>query len=132
MAILILYAAGIGFQSRENYGHRLEVMAMQNLGAGPVFVVHEMLISKRKGKSKAINKIALTASYGSATIPDSDLTKQLFENLKQAKKLKKLFGPKQASAAVLIKDTLYFFNCSFILLQSSLNLHSISLHFSST
>src|SRR3989344_7812219 len=102
-------------------------MAMQNLGAGPVFVVHEMLISKRKGKSKAINKIALTASYGSATIPDSDLTKQLFENLKQAKKLKKLFGPKQASAAVLIKDTLYFFNCSFILLQSSLNLHSISL-----
>ena len=53
-------------------------------------------------------KSVLTSQYGSATIPTSKLTKEFFDNWNSLKKAKKLFGPRQAQAAVLVKDTLYF------------------------
>ncbi|OGP56989.1 MAG: hypothetical protein A2V67_00315 [Deltaproteobacteria bacterium RBG_13_61_14] len=56
---------------------------------------------------QALKKL-LTATYGSANIPFSELTKEFFENLKQAKKAGKLFGPRAAKAQVLERDVLYY------------------------
>ncbi|OGP57721.1 MAG: hypothetical protein A2V67_16610 [Deltaproteobacteria bacterium RBG_13_61_14] len=57
-------------------------------------------------------KSVLTSQYQGAKIPTSRLTKEFFkeffDNWNSLKKAKKLFGPRQAQAAVLLKDTLYF------------------------
>ena len=53
-------------------------------------------------------KNLLTATYGNATIPLSDLSKELFDNFKQAEKEKKLWGPRIAQAQQQIHEVLYY------------------------
>jgi RHS repeat-associated protein len=53
-------------------------------------------------------KNLLTATYGNATIPLSDLTKEIFDNFQQAKKEGKLWGPRVAHAENTNPEVLYY------------------------
>ena len=56
---------------------------------------------------QALKKL-LTATYGNAKIPFSQLTQELFDNLKQAKKSGRFLGPRPAAAQQEVREVLYY------------------------